>query len=480
MTKVLCLPALYSAKKYTGISQASTFMDLARTVNQVTEDVEWYFAVPEDAKHIEWNDEMFADIDRAHTLPILPSGSERDKKEKDGFSGKSQPFFSPKCYKFFISDQYRDMDVVMSTYYNANMIPSFQAEYEKGHWHLAPKPAVPSVVNLITIIPDQPGLDHLMTKAGHRALAASMLGADMTIFLDGESMGKLQAIARRHLSATEFKRIVSKMKVLLTPVAASRIPIYKRPIDRAVFFQAGTIVPARHMEQIADSVGKALASGADTSLLICSQHSHAPDWVTKPFINTRLEVSREDLHRYLGEGDFSPIVVDYTSTAIAYHEGTLSGQVPIWWKRRWNDGLYPPDYRLAAKSMSELETMIVFCAKNPKKAKALGQSGIDWIRKLLDGQRSGQAWFDVIKQADAIRDMETHRRCGRHFLYLLLEDAITSLPEEFSSKQASAWVYSNSKNLRSAKDMHSFAPYMRAMIKSAARMQGKKMIWEGI
>jgi hypothetical protein len=335
------------------------------------------------------------------------------------------------------------------------------------------------VVNVFSVTSTFPGLEHLAFEPGRKSLAASMLGAEITVTL--EEVAKMDAleIARTYLSGQEVRRLLKELTVLRTPVYSPQIKKVKRPTNRAVFFHAGTFVAHKHLKEMTEMVGRAVSLGYPARMMLTSQHTSAPDWTKVPYVDLHLGVDRKTLiEAYYPAADFGIVANEITGTGIAYFEQVFSGMVPLWLIRPWNLDLFPPDYPFAAKSLGELEKMVIYCSKHPQEAKSKARQGVEWVNNMFSPSRHGLRWLQVLQRAASLKHAYTRERCKGHFLYHILREALVGVKGPIKEKELLERFFKKSKNIKNEKDLSHYRPYFRAIAEAACLDSHASVVWK--
>lgn len=446
---VLIAMQAYSANHITGISMMSFMMDVIQMVNVVRQDVNWFFCVPETAESIKWSPEDFAHLDRVELLPLLSTA--QVGRGSDGFD-IDFPFYSPKLFKFFDDKKIHKMDVLMSGFFTAQVVPCMQSEYSPLDHYMIPRVEPPVVVNLFLETWVDKALDQLDTPIGKICGLSSILASGLSIVLTKADLSAIKEVAKEYLAPSQIRRM--DIRQAIPAVNIDKVPVYDRPDDRCVFFHGGTFEAKRHLKFLLPEIGKIRAIVPNVETLITTQWDHVPKWAADlGFLNTVLSCNRKMFHQKLADGDFLLCYIDYEGTGLAYTEAILSGMTPIIMAKPWNEGRFDRDYPLMCHTESEFVQKMAFCAKHPAQAKEYGAKFVGDYRQKMSSKVQGEFWSKVIDDAFQIRLDRTLKRMKqkRHFFMPILEKVIPSMPAQFSGQELINSVVKGSTGLDDAK-----------------------------
>ncbi len=444
---VLVATKLYSANHIWGISMAATFYHIIDMVNRVRDDVNWFFAVPETTRTVQWCPEDFKDLDRVTVLPVL---SDQIAGEGKGGYGKTDyPFYYPKMLDLFVEDDYFKFDVFLSPFAHAQFVPVLQAHPALRLHHLKPRVAQPSIINYITetwVNKAIPPLDGFIAKFCHVASAGV---SDINLVMTPDDVGSVLKVAKQYLSPSLVRGL--DIRYMPVPVSPEAVPQYSRPAGRRAFLHGGTFEAARHLQWLAEQLRPLKVRYPDLTATFTTQRGTLPRW-TKDMshVDFVTDCTREEFYHRMGEADFIPCYVDYVGTGIAYTEAILSGLTPIIMKKPWNKGKFPENYPFLCNNEAEFNKALAFCAHNPASAKKLGQQCIDHVRKYYEVETQGHIWSSLLEDAVALRAEKTASACQTHLVYAIVEKALADLPERFDGEDALQAIANSANKLDEA------------------------------
>lgn len=460
---VLIMTAVYSARKFTGVSMVNYFLDMIAVVNKIRDDISWFVGVPCTDKYIEWSQSDFDHLDRVTPLPILaPDGMDRSEV-KDGFCGIDHPWFGPESFRFF-SDVKKSlmMDVVISGFFTSQEVIRFQAEYSSKYHYMLPKVGLPSVLNILVETGADPSLFKLKTPIGEKLTANSMSNSTATIALNQPDVPFARKIARTYLSPSIARGL--KIEHFLPPLDLEKVVQYERPDNRCNFFHGGTFEGKRHLGFISKTVGDLFAMNMKCRLYICTQWDAVPEWLEgkEHFIDMHYNVARPEYLERMKDGDFLTCYIDYEGTGLGPMEAIASGMTPVILEKPWIKGRIPDGYKLCCKGEKDFAAAMAFCAKEPKAAKAVGADAVKYIRKIYNAERIGAQWSQMLDFCMHERNKETRARAGKHFLFALVSETVSGMPGDFTKEDLLGAMADRAKKL-DVKKLKPMWPQLRAI-----------------
>jgi hypothetical protein len=243
------------------------------------------------------------------------------------------------------------------------------------------------------------------TRIGRMLAALGSYASDVDVVLNNHDKIWLDVVRKQSLSMYARKELFNTSIELITSGPSSEdIMLVERPENRVTFFHGGSFVSARHIPFCTQCVIDSLLVNSNAKLLLLSPAQKRPKRLEDmriaypEVITMKNEVRRSEYIESLVHGDFVLMNITHSGTALAYNEAILSGMVPIirnypWTIRQYD---YFPFY---AKSDDEFRNMILFCASNPVKAKAMSFDAIQKFRMINKRSVRAARWNSILETA---------------------------------------------------------------------------------